>query len=62
MASVTQCDICNNVIRHEESKYIEVSYVDKYDNLDGKICSKEVCPECYKKIKKILKIDLKEEN
>jgi hypothetical protein len=55
MASVTQCDVCNNVIKHEESKYIKIYNVDKYDNTTTFV-EKELCPQCYEKVAKILKI------
>lgn len=61
MASVTQCDVCKNVVKHEESKYIEIYNVDKYDNSAGITAKKEICSECYKKIANILNI-YKEEN
>lgn len=33
MASVTQCDVCNNVIKHEESKYIKIYNVNKEESI-----------------------------
>lgn len=56
MASVTQCDACGNIVKHEESKYIKIYDVDKYGNtLLGSI-NKDICLNCYEKIKEFLKI------
>lgn len=61
MASVTKCDTCNNIVKHEESKYVEICSVTKYNKAANIICAREICTECYKKIAKILNIKLKEE-
>lgn len=59
MASITMCDVCKNVVKHEESKYVEVYSVRK-DNCTGtKIHSLEVCPACYEKLCAVLKIEVK---
>lgn len=55
MASVTQCDVCNNVIKHEESKYIRIYNVNKNDQTTTFV-DKEICPQCYEKVAKILNI------
>lgn len=56
MASVTQCDVCGNIVKHEESKYIKIYDVDGYGNtLLGSI-NKDICLNCYENIKKFLKI------
>lgn len=56
MANVTQCDVCGNIVKHEESKYIKIYDVDEYGNtLLGSI-NKDICLNCYEKIKKFLKI------
>lgn len=56
MASVTQCDACGNMVKHEESKYIKIYDVNEYGNtLLGSI-NKDICLNCYEKMKKILKI------
>lgn len=55
MASVTQCDVCNNVIKHEESKYIQIHDVNEYDQPTTCV-NKEICPKCYEKVAKILNI------
>lgn len=55
MASVTQCDVCNNVIKHEESKYIKIYNVNKNDQITTFV-GKEICPKCYEKVAKILNI------
>lgn len=53
MASVTQCDVCGNVVKHEESKYIQIYDVNKYDETTTSL-NVEVCRECYEKVAKIL--------
>ena len=56
MANVTQCDVCGNIVKHEESKYIKIYDVDEYGNtLLGSI-NKDICLNCYEKIKKFLKV------
>lgn len=56
MASVTQCDACGNMVKHEKSKYIKIYDVNEYGNtLLGSI-NKDICLNCYEKMKKILKI------
>lgn len=62
MASVTQCDICKNVVKHEQSKYVKTYDVNKNDELGNLLSQTELCPDCYKKVAKILNIKLKEEN
>ncbi len=59
MASVTQCDVCKNVVKHEESKYIQIYDVDKNDKATTFI-EREICSECYKKVAKILNINKEE--
>ena len=61
MASVTQCDVCNNVVKHEESKYISIYNVCRDDSRGRNIAQKELCSECYKKVSKVLNIN-EEEN
>lgn len=61
MASVTQCDVCKNVVKHEKSKYIAIYNVCRDDSRGMKIAQIELCSECYKKVSKILNIN-KEEN
>lgn len=58
MAHVTQCDVCGNVVKHEESKYIKIHDVMVSDSLKPDFIGKDLCPACYKKIAKIL--DIKE--
>lgn len=55
MASVTQCDACGNIVKHENSKRVRIYDIDKYDNTTTFV-SKELCPQCYEKVAKILKI------
>lgn len=54
MASVTQCDICGNVVKHNECKYIEIFNVDKDRLKCGKIMGKDICDKCYKNLENII--------
>lgn len=56
MANVTQCDVCGNIVKHEESKYIKIYAVNEYGNTLLKSINKDICLNCYEKIKKFLKI------
>ena len=59
MAAVTQCDVCNNVVKHEQSMYIEI-YTVKQDNSTGrKIHTVEACMDCYAKLCDVLKLEVK---
>lgn len=55
MASVTQCDVCGNIVKHEESKLIRIYDVNEYDRMTTFV-DKEICPKCYEKVAKILNI------
>ena len=33
MASVTQCDACGNIVKHENSKRVRIYDIDKSENL-----------------------------
>lgn len=57
MASVTQCDVCGNVVRHEESKFIEIWNVCKNDTKGSQVANKEICDKCYNNLKKLLKME-----
>lgn len=59
MANVTQCDICSNVAKHEQTKYVEVFNV-KADNSTGiKIHTLELCMVCYEKLCAALGLEAK---
>ena len=57
MAAVIQCDVCTNVCRNEESKYIEVYRCGTYGKAAQEIHKLDICPECYKKLCKLLKLE-----
>ena len=54
MANVIQCDVCGNVCKTAESKYLKVNCVTE-DNKLGKDCfTKDLCPVCYEKLAKLM--------
>lgn len=55
MASVTQCDVCGNIVKNEESKIIRIYDVNEYYRTTTFVI-KEICPKCYEKVAKILNI------
>ena len=55
MASVTQCDVCGNIVKHENSKRVKIYDVDEYRNTNTFVY-REICPKCYEKVAKILNI------
>lgn len=57
MASVTQCDVCGDIVKHENSKRVKIYNVDEYKNVCGWLVNKDICLNCYEKMKKFLKID-----
>lgn len=52
--NVTQCDVCGNVVKHEQSVYVVVDKVKSDDTLGALIVRAEVCPTCWDKLSKIL--------
>ena len=56
MASVTQCDVCGNIVKNENSKRVKIYDVDVLGHVCGCLVSKDICPKCYEKVAKILKI------
>lgn len=59
MASVTQCDVCSNVVKHEESKYVEIHSVIASDDKNRKLHQIEVCQRCYEAICEICGLEVK---
>ena len=57
MAAVTQCDVCNSVVKNEESFYIELYSCDKAGNTTKRLISKDLCPTCKKKLLGMLRIE-----
>lgn len=56
MATVTQCDVCGNIVKHENSKRVRIYDVDVLGNVCERLVNKDICLNCYEKMKKILKI------
>lgn len=56
MASVTHCDACGNIVKHENSKRVKIYDVDEYRNILSGSINKDICLNCYEKIKEFLKI------
>lgn len=59
MASVTQCDVCNNVVKHEQSFYVEVYRVRRDDSRGDRLQHLDICPDCYSKLCATLKLEVK---
>lgn len=59
MAAVTQCDVCSNVMKNDESKYVKVNRCTSDGKLGNVILEKDLCPQCYEKLCKILKTEVK---
>lgn len=57
MASVTQCDACGNIVKNENSKRVKIYDVDVLGHVCGCLVNKDICLNCYEKMKKFLKIN-----
>lgn len=55
MASVTQCDACGNVVKHEQSVCIKAINVNSSGSITQCIWRKDLCTECYNKICRLVK-------
>lgn len=58
MASVTQCDACGKIIRHEQGRYIKIYRVTAANKLIGQPITAELCNTCTGKLGALLNIDL----
>lgn len=56
MASVTQCDVCKNIVRHNEAKYVRINRLTTSDDLGSLLHEVELCPVCYDKLCIFLKV------
>lgn len=56
MASVTKCDVCGNIVKNENSKRVKIYDVDVLGHVCGCLVNKDICLNCYEKIKKFLNI------
>ena len=59
MAAVTQCDVCNNVVKNEQAMYIKVFNCNEDGSPIHCKISKDLCPDCYAKLRKLLKEEAK---
>ena len=50
MASVTQCDVCKNIVRHNEAKYVRINRLTASNDMGSLLHEVELCPACYNKI------------
>lgn len=55
MASVTQCDACGNIVKHENSKRVRIYDIDECENVCERLLNKDICLNCYEKMKKFFK-------
>jgi hypothetical protein len=58
MANVTQCDVCKDVIKHEESIFLALSKVTKRNELSNTIHEVDLCHKCYEKVCKLLDLEV----
>ena len=56
MAAVTMCDVCNNVCKNDEAKFVKVFNCNKSGDTTCTLLCLDVCPECYNRLKKLLKV------
>lgn len=54
MAAVTQCDVCNNVVKNEQALYLRINSCSKYGKLVKEKIGKDICPDCADKIYKLI--------
>lgn len=59
MASVTQCDVCGSVIKHNESKFVRINKVTVDAGIGQELYALDTCPECYTKLCVLLKVEAK---
>lgn len=52
--NVTQCDICGNVVKNEQSMYLEVHRVTSDNTVGARLTGKEICPACWERISKLI--------
>ena len=50
MASVTQCDVCHDVVKHEKALYLLIKNMTATGHTDYVLHSLDICPECYRKL------------
>ena len=54
MAAVTQCDVCNNVVKNEQALYLRINSCSKDGKLGAEKIGKDICPDCANKIYKLI--------
>lgn len=52
--NVTQCDVCKNVVKHEQSAYVRVFSVTKNDECGNVLVEADLCPACKERVLKLL--------
>lgn len=52
--NVTQCDNCNNVVKHEQSLYLQLHKVTVHNEKGNNVITAELCQNCYDKLKHAL--------
>ena len=56
MASVSQCDVCGKIGKHEKFVYLKMFNQSTIGNIGIPVVNIEICPECAKKVKELLKV------
>ena len=62
MASVTQCDVCKNVVRHNEAKDVRINRLTASNGMGSLLHEVELCPACYDKLCIFLKVRTENDN
>lgn len=57
MAHVIQCDACGRVCKAEDAHIIDIIVMRASCCRGNRESTQDICPECYKKVKEVLKID-----
>lgn len=57
MAAVTKCDVCGTCVPHQKSYFVSIYKVTKDNKCGDNVAETDVCQECFKRIKGVMKID-----
>lgn len=57
MASVSKCDVCKLVGKHEDYIFIRAYKEKNTGAISNIVNTTEICPQCYNKLKELLHLD-----
>lgn len=52
--NVTQCDVCGNVVKHEQSVYLKANKTTADNKIGSTLKDVELCQVCWDKVVRIL--------